>query len=94
MMPPVTNAPQSCHLPQAHCTIIGFIEGSTSSSTAAALQDLVGKGVHRRFGMNSVMTITRCRRSSSSRCRRYSAHCSARCFLAICTNPARCAMAV
>src|SRR5262245_17354714 len=36
---------------------------------------------------NSVMTITRCRRSSSSRCRRYSAHCSARCFLAICTNP-------
>jgi hypothetical protein len=34
-----------------------------------------------------VMTITRCRRSSSSRCRRCSAHCSARCFLAICTNP-------
>jgi len=30
---------------------------------------------------NSVMTITRCRRSSSSRCRRNSAHCSARCFL-------------
>jgi hypothetical protein len=30
-----------------------------------------------------VMTITRCRRSSSSRCRRYSAHCSACRFLAM-----------
>src|SRR5262249_34696606 len=29
-----------------------------------------------------------CRRSSSSRCRRWSAHCSARCFRAICTSPA------
>jgi len=36
---------------------------------------------------NSAMTLIRHCRSSSSRRRRCSAHCSARCFLAICTNP-------
>jgi hypothetical protein len=42
------------------------------------LQDLVGKSVQRRFGISGVeFSITRLCRSSSSRWRRYSAHCHA-----------------
>jgi hypothetical protein len=53
-------------------------------------RNLVGKGVHRRFGISGVelwISFTRRCRSSSSCCHRCSARCSGRCFLAICSNP-------